>query len=58
MQLYIYIDCFWIQVKLSISLDKFLVIGPAGHQTYRALVITCTAAATTATTAILPNSCH
>ena len=25
-------------------------IGPAGQQTYRALVITCTAAATTATT--------
>ena len=31
-----------------------LFIGPAGHQTYRALVITCTtAAATTTTTAAM-----
>ena len=43
---------------------NIVLIGPAGQQTYRALVITCpttTTAATTATAAaatILPNSCH
>ena len=35
-------------------------IGPAGQQTYRALVITCptTTTAATAAATILPNSCH
>ena len=33
----------------------FWAIGPASHQTYRALVIRFP---TTATTPILPNSCH
>ena len=36
-------------------------IGPAGHQTYRAIVLinpTTTAATTATATAILPNSCQ
>ena len=39
---------------------QYQAIGPAGHQTYRALVITCptTTTAATAAATILPNSCH
>ena len=37
----------------------YLFIGPAGHQTYRALVITFpTTTTTTAAATILPNSSH
>ena len=48
-------------VMKKATIVLYIVIGPAGQQTYRALVITCPTAATTTATAtatILPNPCQ
>ena len=48
---------YWIETAQMYVLGKG--IGPAGQQTYRALVIiNPSATTTTTTTTILPNSCH